>query len=88
MASFYIVISAHMLKNLKLVVKSNGAVPKANDSCMDKVYISPPPFYEPIRGTSAVEKGVVNNLMSSFVDMGSSEQTLGHVIDRAAMTQM
>ncbi|KNZ75473.1 Protein N-terminal glutamine amidohydrolase [Termitomyces sp. J132] len=52
----------------------------------DLKYMAPPPSYEPIRGTSAVEKGVVNNLMSSFVDMASSERTFGHVIDKAAMS--
>ncbi|KAG6821073.1 hypothetical protein H0H93_007232 [Arthromyces matolae] len=40
-------------------------------------YISAPPTYKAIRGIGAVEKGVLNNLMSSFVDMVSSEQTFG-----------
>ncbi|KAG5728313.1 Protein N-terminal glutamine amidohydrolase [Termitomyces sp. T112] len=70
-----------------LVAEDDGAVSQASDQAWtDLKYIAPPPSYEPIRGTSAVEKGVVNNLMSSFVDMASSERTFGHVIDKAAMS--
>ncbi|KAF8162949.1 N-terminal glutamine amidase-domain-containing protein [Crassisporium funariophilum] len=41
------------------------------------VYISPPPLYDPICGSTAVQKGIQNNLMSQFVDM---RQVIGDVI--------
>ncbi|KAG5652339.1 hypothetical protein H0H81_005360 [Sphagnurus paluster] len=47
-----------------------------------KVYNSPPPTYDPIRGDAAVNKGIENNLMSSFVSMVPSPETYGVVVDR------
>jgi hypothetical protein len=43
-------------------------------------YYTPPPLYEPIRGTIALEHGLLNNVMSGFVCMDSSENTYGDVV--------
>ncbi|KAG6874075.1 hypothetical protein C0995_006932 [Termitomyces sp. Mi166 len=88
MVNFFTSFNAHMPEYSELVVKDDGGVSQTNDPGVDKVYISPPPSYEPICGTGAAEKGVVNNLMSSFVDMVSSERTFGRVIDRTAMSTL
>lgn len=48
-------------------------------------YRSPPPSYLPLRGRSSVG---TNNLMRSFVNMVSSEETFGNVRDLSAMLRL
>ncbi|KAJ7489855.1 N-terminal glutamine amidase-domain-containing protein [Mycena galericulata] len=48
-------------------------------------YRSPPPSYAPLRGRHAT---VANNLMRSFVQMISSEETFGNVTDLSAMLRL
>ncbi|KAG6845189.1 hypothetical protein H0H87_012746 [Tephrocybe sp. NHM501043] len=69
---------SHMLMH-----RDNDTAPLGSEA--GEVYISPPPIYNPICGIASAEKGVLNNLMSGFVDMVSSERTFGHVLDRQAM---
>lgn len=50
------------------------------------VYLSPPPSYAPICGPSAVQKGIVNNLMKRYVTMSAAANSdfavYGVVLDR------
>lgn len=43
-------------------------------------YQSPPPLYKPIQGAIALENGILNNLMTGFVCMKSSENAYGDVV--------
>ena len=51
---------------------ADGATEAQNSSTPSVVYEVAPPLYPPIAGVGAREMGIVNNLMTDFVDMNNS----------------
>jgi len=50
-------------------VSNAGATVEVQNLSTSVVYQAPPPLYPPIAGIRARERGIVDNLMTDFVDM-------------------
>ncbi|KAJ7738529.1 N-terminal glutamine amidase-domain-containing protein [Mycena maculata] len=66
-------------------LKLAGPTKLFSDDPMQSLYRSPPPLYPPLRGKKAT---VANNLMRSFVEIVSSEETFGDVKDLSEMFRL